>query len=94
MIAIAESVDFPSIDIHNLATVTGGADNAFERVTGHMANFGTIGAAGGGGVGALAGIPGGPPGMATGAGIGAGLGGLGGLAFGLGYGIGREFRRR
>jgi hypothetical protein len=90
MIAIAEELH--SIDLDTLATVTGG-DNAFERVTGHMATFGTIGAAGGGGVGALVGIPGGPPGMATGAGIGAGLGGLGGLAFGLGYGIGRELRR-
>ena len=91
--------DFETLDLARLDFVTGGDGfvqnllNGTGRVLDTMVHDGTVGAVGGGAIGAGVGLAGGPAAPVTvagGAATGAALGTLGGAAFGLGRGIGNE----
>ncbi len=93
---------FDTLDLNQLQLVTGGAGflqgvqnfmAGTGRVLDTMVHDGTVGAVGGGAIGAGVGLAGGPAAPVTvagGAATGAALGTLGGAAFGLGRGIGNE----
>jgi hypothetical protein len=91
--------EFQTISLVQLDLVTGGDGavqnflNGTGRVLDTMVHDGTVGAVGGGAIGAGVGLAGGPAAPVTvagGAATGAALGTLGGAAFGLGRGIGNE----
>ena len=91
---------FPTLSNDLLADVNGGDLKGFLDGTGRVLDTMThdagVGAAGGGAIGAAAGLVGGPAAPVTvsgGAATGAALGGLGGAVFGMGRGLGTEAAR-
>lgn len=91
--------ELPTLDLLQLDLITGGGGRlqgfleGTGRVLDTMVHDGTVGAVGGGAIGAAVGLAGGPAAPVTvagGAATGAALGTLGGAAFGIGRGIGNE----